>query len=150
MSFWHKTQKNTPSKKAKKELGQMESILGAPQTIEALCNDIVDHYENYRAQELTGKAMIVAYSRPIAMDIYRKLLEMRPAWNEKIAVVMTSGNDDPEEWRSIIGNKSRKDELARKFKDNDDPLKIAIVVDMWLTGFDVPSLATMYVYTYIY
>ena len=106
--------------KSKKELGQMESILGAPQTIEALCNDIVDHYENYRAQELTGKAMIVAYSRPIAMDIYRKLLEMRPAWNEKIAVVMTSGNDDPEEWRSIIGNKSRKDELARKFKDNDD------------------------------
>ena len=132
--------------KSKKELGQMESILGAPQTIEALCNDIVDHYENYREQELTGKAMIVAYSRPIAMDIYRKLLEMRPAWNEKIAVVMTSGNDDPEEWRSIIGNKSRKDELARKFKDNDDPLKIAIVVDMWLTGFDVPSLATMYVY----
>lgn len=132
--------------KSKKELGQMESILGAPQTIEALCNDIVDHYENYRAQELTGKAMIVAYSRPIAMDIYRKLLEMRPAWNEKIAVVMTSGNDDPEEWRSIIGDKSRKDELARKFKDNDDPLKIAIVVDMWLTGFDVPSLATMYVY----
>ena len=132
--------------KSKKELGQMESILGAPQTIEALCNDIVDHYENYRAQELTGKAMIVAYSRPIAMDIYRKLLEMRPAWNEKIAVVMTSGNDDPEEWRSIIGNKARKDELARKFKDNDDPLKIAIVVDMWLTGFDVPSLATMYVY----
>lgn len=132
--------------KSKKELGQIESILGAPQTIEALCNDIVEHYENYRAQELTGKAMIVAYSRPIAMDIYRKLLEMRPAWNEKIAVVMTSGNDDPEEWRSIIGNKSRKDELARKFKDNDDPLKIAIVVDMWLTGFDVPSLATMYVY----
>ena len=132
--------------KSKKELGQMESILGAPQTIEALCNDIVDHYENYRAQELTGKAMIVAYSRPIAMDIYRKLLAMRPAWNEKIAVVMTSGNDDPEEWRSIIGNKARKDELARKFKDNDDPLKIAIVVDMWLTGFDVPSLATMYVY----
>ena len=132
--------------KSKKELGQMESILGAPQTIEALCGDIVDHYENYRAQELTGKAMIVAYSRPIAMDIYRKLLEMRPGWTEKIAVVMTSGNDDPEEWRSVIGNKARKDELARKFKDNGDPLKIAIVVDMWLTGFDVPSLATMYVY----
>ena len=132
--------------KSKKELGQMESILGAPQTIDSLCGDIVDHYENYRAQELTGKAMIVAYSRPIAMDIYRKLLEMRPGWTEKIAVVMTSGNDDPEEWRSIIGNKSRKDELARRFKDNADPLKIAIVVDMWLTGFDVPSLATMYVY----
>ncbi len=132
--------------KSKKELGKMESILGAPQTINALCTDILEHYENYRAQELTGKAMIVAYSRPIAMDIYRKILEMRPAWHDKVAVVMTSGNDDPEEWRSIIGNKSRKDELARKFKDNDDPLKIAIVVDMWLTGFDVPSLATMYVY----
>ena len=59
---------------------------------------------------------------------------------------MTSGNDDPEEWRSIIGNKTYKDELATKFKDNESPLKIAIVVDMWLTGFDVPSLATMYVY----
>ena len=132
--------------KSKKELGQMESILGAPQTIQALCTDILDHYENYRAQELTGKAMIVAYSRSIAMDIYKTILEMRPAWQDKVVVVMTSGNDDPEEWRSIIGNKSRKEELARKFKDNGDPLKIAIVVDMWLTGFDVPSLATMYVY----
>lgn len=132
--------------KSKKELGQMESILGAPQTIEALCKDIVAHYENYRAQELTGKAMIVAYSRSIAMSIYRKMLELRPAWQEKIAVVMTDGNNDPEDWRPVIGNKARREQLAVKFKDNDDPLKIAIVVDMWLTGFDVPSLATMYVY----
>ncbi|MBQ6599705.1 MAG: type I restriction endonuclease subunit R, partial [Lentisphaeria bacterium] len=132
--------------KSKKELGQMESILGAPQTIDALCKDILEHYENYRAQELTGKAMIVAYSRPIAMSIYRKILAMRPAWNEKIAVVMTDGNDDPEDWRPVIGNKAKREQLAVKFKDNDDPLKIAIVVDMWLTGFDVPSLATMYVY----
>ena len=132
--------------KSKKELGQMESILGAPQTIDALCRDIVDHYENFRAQELTGKAMIVAYSRPIAMSIFRKILELRPAWNEKVAVVMTDGNDDPEEWRPIIGNKAKREQLAVKFKDNGDPLKIAIVVDMWLTGFDVPSLATMYVY----
>ena len=90
--------------------------------------------------------MIVAYSRPIAMKIYRKLLELRPAWKEKIGVVMTSGNNDPEDWKAIIGTKSHKEELARKFKDNDDPMKIAIVVDMWLTGFDVPSLATMYIY----
>ena len=102
--------------------------------------------ENYRANLLTGKAMIVAYSRPIAMKIYRRILELRPAWTEKVAVVMTQGNNDPEEWRQIIGNKTHKDDLARKFKDNDSPLKIAIVVDMWLTGFDVPSLATMYVY----
>lgn len=64
----------------------------------------------------------------------------------KIGVVMTGGNNDPEDWKEIIGTKSHKEELARKFKDNDDPMKIAIVVDMWLTGFDVPSLATMYVY----
>ena len=132
--------------KSKKMLGQMESVLGADSTVQSLCEDIVTHYEKYRANLLTGKAMIVAYSRPIAMKIYRKLLELRPAWKEKIGVVMTSGNNDPEDWKAIIGTKSHKKELARKFKDNDDPMKIAIVVDMWLTGFDVPSLATMYIY----
>ena len=132
--------------KSKKMLGQMESVLGADSTVQSLCEDIVTHYEKYRANLLTGKAMIVAYSRPIAMKIYRKLLELRPAWKEKIGVVMTSGNNDPEDWKAIIGTKLHKEELARKFKDNDDPMKIAIVVDMWLTGFDVPSLATMYIY----
>jgi type I restriction enzyme R subunit len=67
---------------------------------------------------------------------------MRPEWTEKLGVVMTSANNDPEDWREIIGNKRRKDEMAKKFKDNDDLLKIVIVVDMWLTGFDVPALAT--------
>lgn len=132
--------------KSKRELGQMEAILGNDNTINSLVNDILDHYENNRENLLTGKAMIVAYSRPIAMKIYKRILELRPAWTEKVAVVMTSGNNDPEEWREIIGNKHHKDELAKKFKDNSSPLKIAIVVDMWLTGFDVPSLATMYVY----
>ena len=132
--------------KSKKMLGQMESVLGADETIDSLCKDIIEHYEKYRENLLTGKAMIVAYSRTIAMKIYRKMLELRPSWTEKIAVVMTGGNSDPEDWKPIIGNKAHKEELARKFKDNDDPLKIAIVVDMWLTGFDVPSLATMYVY----
>ena len=132
--------------KSKKMLGQMESVLGADSTIQSLCEDIVEHYEKYRANLLTGKAMIVAYSRPIAMKIYRKILELRPSWEEKVAVVMTGGNNDPEDWKSIIGTKAHKEELARKFKDNNDPMKIAIVVDMWLTGFDVPSLATMYVY----
>lgn len=132
--------------KSKKMLGQMESVLGAESTLNSLCTDIVEHYEKYRANLLTGKAMIVAYSRPIAMKIYHKLLELRPAWKEKIGVVMTSGNSDPAEWKDIIGTKAHKEELARKFKDNNDPMKIAIVVDMWLTGFDVPSLATMYVY----
>ena len=132
--------------KSKKMLGQMESVLGADSTIESLCSDIIDHYENNRAKVLTGKAMIVAYSRPIAMKIYRKILEMRPGWKDMIGVVMTGGNNDPEDWKEIIGTKAHKEEMARKFKDDSDPMKIAIVVDMWLTGFDVPSLATMYVY----
>lgn len=132
--------------KSKHELGQMEAILGNDNTLDSLVHDILNHYENNREYLLTGKAMIVAYSRSIAMKIYKRILELRPNWEEKVAVVMTSGNDDPEEWRQIIGNKHHKNELAKKFKDNNSPLKIAIVVDMWLTGFDVPSLATMYIY----
>lgn len=131
---------------SKKRLAQMETILGDDKTINSLVCDILDHYENNRENLLTGKAMIVAYSRPIAMKIYKRILELRPAWTEKVAVVMTSSNKDPEEWHDIIGNKAHKEELAVKFKDNDSPLKIAIVVDMWLTGFDVPSMATMYVF----
>lgn len=132
--------------RSKKELGSMEAVLAAPETINTLCNDIIKHYEDGRENLLTGKAMIVAYSRPIAMQIYKRIMELRPNWSEKVKVVMTSGNNDPEGWRKIIGNKTYKKEMARKFKDNNDPLKIAIVVDMWLTGFDVPSLSTMYVY----
>lgn len=132
--------------KSKHELGQMEAILGNDNTLDSLVHDILDHYENNREYLLTGKAMIVAYSRSIAMKIYKRILGLRPNWEEKVAVVMTSGNNDPEEWRQIIGNKHHKNELAKKFKDNNSPLKIAIVVDMWLTGFDVPSLATMYIY----
>jgi type I site-specific deoxyribonuclease, hsdR family len=131
---------------SKHELSRMEAILGNDATINTLVTDILDHYENNRENLLTGKAMIVAYSREIAMKIYHRILEIHPDWTEKVAVVMTSSNKDPEEWRDVIGNKDHKNELAKKFKDNNSPLKIAIVVDMWLTGFDVPSLATMYVY----
>ncbi len=92
------------------------------------------------------KAMIVAIDRATGIDIYKKLMELRPQWKDIICVVMTQGNQDPVEWNDIIGSAARKEELARQFKDNNSPLKIAIVVDMWLTGFDVPSLATMYVY----
>ena len=137
---------NEVVEKSKRELGQMEAVLGNDNTINSLVCDILEHYENNRENLLTGKAMIVAYSRPIAMKIYKRILELHPDWIEKVGVVMTSGNNDPEEWRQIIGNKHHKDELAKKFKDNNSPMKIAIVVDMWLTGFDVPSLATMYVY----
>ncbi len=132
--------------KSKREMSHLEGILGAPETIDSLCKDILNHYEENRQYELTGKAMIVAYSRPIAISIYHRILELRPDWTDKVQVVMTGANSDPEEWHDIVGNKQYKKELAKRFKDNDDPMKIAIVVDMWLTGFDVPSLATMYVY----
>ena len=133
--------------KSKRDLSHLEELLGADATIDSLVKDILNHYENYREQELTGKAMIVAYSRAIGIKIYKRLLELRPDWTEKVKCVMTAGNNDPEEWHDIIGTgKTYKQELAKKFKDDNDPMKIAIVVDMWLTGFDVPSLATMYVF----
>ncbi len=131
--------------KSKKQLAQMESILGAEQTIRSLCKDIVEHYED-RKDLLTGKAMIVAYSRSIAVDILNEILRIRPDWEKKIRLVMTSDNNDPEDWKKLIGSKEHRKELARKFKGDEDEMKIALVVDMWLTGFDVPSLATMYVY----
>ena len=96
---------------------RQESVLGADSTIHSLCKDIVEHYEKYRANLLTGKAMIVAYSRPIAMKIYHELLELRPGWKDKVGVVMTGSNNDPEEWKAIIGTKAYKETLARKFKD---------------------------------
>ena len=132
--------------RSKRELSRMESLLGAPEIIDDICRDIIDHYENNRAIELTGKAMIVAYSRSIAIKMYKKILELRPNWDEKIKVVVSDSNKDPEEWHDIIGGKSYRKELEKKFKDDEDPMKMAIVVDKWLTGFDVPSLATMYVY----
>ena len=130
----------------KKEMSHMDALLGSDVTINDLVKDIISHYEDNRQNVCCGKAMIVAYSRTIAMKIYKRILELRPDWTEKVKVVMTSGNKDPEEWANIIGGKAYKKELAKKFKDVKDPMKIAIVVDMWLTGFDVPSLATMYLY----
>ena len=138
--------------KSKRELGKMEEILGHEKTINSLVDDILNHYENERQYLYTGKTMIVAYNRSIAMKIYKRILELRSAWagdkedEARVAVVMTESNKDPEEWRAIIGNKNRRQTLATRFKSDASPLKIAIVVDMWLTGFDVPSLATMYIY----
>jgi len=132
--------------RSKKDLSKLEQIIGSDEAIDTLVKDIVKHYEDTRENLLTGKAMIVAYNRKIAVKIYKKILELRPNWDEKVNVVVTPNNNDPEDWKDIIGNKSDKEDLANRFKDNEDPFKIAIVVDMWLTGFDVPSLATMYVY----
>ncbi len=183
----------TTISKSKKELSRMESILGNDQTIDSLVKDIINHYENNRENLLTGKAMVVAYSRDIVVKIYKRMLELRPDWiakvkivmtgsnkdpeewhsltgnkayREKLAtvkiykrmlelrpdwiakvkIVMTGSNKDPEEWHSLTGNKAYREKLATEFKNDDSDFKIAIVRDMWLTGFDVPSLSTMYVY----
>ena len=132
--------------KSKKQLSKMEILLGDSVILDDVCNDIIKHYEDNREFELSGKAMIVAYSRPVAINMYKKILEIRPDWEDKVKVVMSGDNRDPPEWQEIVGTDSYKRDLERKFKDDEDPMKIAIVVDMWLTGFDVPSLATMYIY----
>ena len=131
--------------KAQQDNSGIKQILCHPDTIDSLCRDIIDHYEKNRQQELTGKAMIVAYNKDAAVKIYRKMLELRPEWTEKVHVVASAANTDKEEWHDVIQPKMNK-EYAALFKEDASPMKIAIVVDMWLTGFDVPSLATMYVY----
>ena len=133
-------------KAAKQEHSRLEVILGEDSTIDSLVRDIINHYEENRENELSGKAMIVALTRGIAVKIYKRMLELRPEWTEKVKIVMSGSNQDPEEWQQLTGNNKYREELALKFKDDNDPMKIAIVRDMWLTGFDVPSLATMYVY----
>ncbi len=134
--------------KSKQELSHMDSVLGTPKVIHSLCTDIVEHYEKYRQYEQTGKAMIVAYSRQIAVKIYEHIVnELRPDWKNKVKIVMTGSNQDPDEWKTkYTGNKAFREGLAREFKDNESEFKIAIVVDMWLTGFDVPSMSTMYIF----
>lgn len=133
---------------SKKTLARMEELLAHDAAVNSFVDDVLAHYET-RKNQLTGKAMIVAYSRKIAMKIYKRILSKNPLWGDKVAVVMTESNQDPEEWKEVVGNKAKRDELAIRFKQADSPLKIVIVVDMWLTGFDVPSLATMYVYKFM-
>ena len=131
--------------KAQQDNSGLKGLLCNTNTIRSLCDDILKHYEENRQYELTGKAMIVAYNKEAAVKIYKRLLELRPGWSEKVHVVASPGNQDNPEWHDIISNQNNK-KYAKLFKDDKSPMKIAIVVDMWLTGFDVPSLATMYVY----
>jgi type I restriction enzyme R subunit len=131
--------------KVRRDNSGLKEILCHPDTIDSLCKDIVQHYEENRQYELTGKAMIVAYNKEAAVKIYRKLLELRPQWIDKMHVVASAANTDNPDWADVIQPKKNR-EYAALFKEDNSPMKIAIVVDMWLTGFDVPSLATMYVY----
>ena len=139
---------NTPNRieQSKRNQAALDALLGRPSVIENLCADIIDHYEKYRANEPAFKAMVVAYSRKMAIKIYQQLLKVRPEWKDNLAVVMTVDNKDPAEWVDIAGTVDDRKELAKRFKDTNDPLRIVIVCDMWLTGTNIPCLGTMYVF----
>lgn len=134
----------TAIEKSKSDLSTIEAIIGSKERLSLLADDMIAHYED-RQYVLMGKAMIVCMSRRIAINLYRIILEKRPEWKQKVKVVLTSSNQDDGDWHDIIGNKAYRDGLMLEFKDDTSEFKIAIVVDMWLTGFDVPSMATMYI-----
>ena len=129
---------------------QLEAIVGAGKRLKLVSRDIVDHFDE-RENALEGKAMLVCMSRRICVDLYRELVKLHPDWHSDddgqgtIKVVMTGSASDPLEWQQHIRNKPRREALAKRFRDPDDPFQVVIVRDMWLTGFDAPSLHTMYV-----
>lgn len=136
--------------KLKTKWAQLEAIVGAEKRLKLIAQDIVDHFEK-RLEALDGKAMIVCMSRRICVELYNEIVRLRPAWHHEedekgaLKVVMTGSASDPVEWQSHIRNKPRRETLANRFRDPDDPFQIVIVRDMWLTGFDAPSLHTMYI-----
>ena len=136
--------------KLKTRWAQLEAIVGAERRLKLVAGDIVAHFDQ-RLEAMDGKAMIVCMSRRICIDLYRELRRLRPEWHDKddakgrLKVVMTGSASDPPDWQPHIRNKTRREALAKRFRDADDPLQVVLVRDMWLTGFDAPSLHTMYV-----
>jgi len=143
-------EETTASEKAKAKWTQLEAIVGHKERLKIVAADLVDHFEK-RQEVFDGKAMIVAISRRVAVEMYEEIIKLRPIWHDTdkrkgtIKVVMTSSSSDPENWQIHSTTKDTRKEIAERFKDPDDRLKIVIVCDMWLTGFDVPCLHTMYV-----
>lgn len=136
--------------KMKGKFSRLEAIVGSPNRIKQLAYDIVNHYEE-KSKTVKGKAMIVCMSRKICVKLYDEIEKLRPEWcsddvnKGKIKVVITGSSSDDDDLQKHVGGKSRRDTLAKRMKDNKDELEIVIVRDMWLTGFDVPSMHTMYV-----
>lgn len=129
---------------SKKAMATMKQIIEDPDRLEMIVKDIIKHYEEIKTS-VANKVMLVAYSRQSAYTMYKKFLEIKPEWKNKINMIITSNNKDDEEMQKAIGSKADKKKLEVEFKDMESEFKIAIVVDMWLTGFDVPGLGTMYI-----
>jgi len=146
-------QEDSQKEQLKSKWARLEAIVGARERVKVIAKDIVDHFEKRDlAQENEGgKGLIVSMSRRIAIDLYKAIIELRPEWHSdelmsgKIKVVMTGSSSDPADWQPFIGTKATRETLAKRYKDKNDELKLVIVRDMWLTGFDVPSMHTMYI-----
>ena len=129
---------------------QLEAIVGTEKRLKLVAQDIVSHFED-RTEAMDGKAMVVCMSRRICINLYRELVRLRPDWHHedddkgRFKVVMTGAASDPPDWQPLIRNKTRREALAKRFRNVGDPLRMVLVRDMWLTGFDAPSLHTMYV-----
>ena len=134
----------------KTKWAQMEAIVGTPNRLTLLAHDIVDHFEQ-RLEAMDGKAMVVCMSRRICVALFEEIRKLRPAWHDEdddeggLKVIMTGAAADPTDWQGHIRNKTRREAIGKRFRNATDPLRIALVRDMWLTGFDAPSLHTMYV-----
>jgi type I restriction enzyme R subunit len=143
-------EESTAAEQAKAKWAQLEAIVGHRDRLRVVAADIVDHFKK-RQEVMEGKAMIVCMSRRIAVELYEAIMSIRPQWHDRdlkkgaIKVVMTSSSSDPENWQMHHTTKENRKALGERFKDASDPLKLVIVRDMWLTGFDAPCLSTMYV-----
>ncbi|UZG43725.1 type I restriction endonuclease subunit R [Caldimonas thermodepolymerans] len=143
-------EEETARERAKQKWATVEALVGAEKRLRLVAADIVQHFEN-RVAALDGKAMVVCMSRRICVALYNEIVKLRPDWHSPddnagvVKIVMTGAASDPQEWQPHIGNKARRDLLAKRARDPKDPLKLVIVRDMWLTGFDAPCMHTMYV-----
>jgi len=146
-------QEEVEKEKQKRKWARLEAIVGSKERVDMIAKDIVNHFEErqYSNESGVGKVMIVAMSRRIAVELYNSIIKIRPNWHDKdllkgkIKVIMTSSSSDPDTWGIHKTTKTDRDTLSKRMKDNNDKLEIVIVRDMWLTGFDVPSLHTMYI-----
>lgn len=140
----------TEQERLKRKWSNVEALVGADARIKMVAADLVQHFED-RVAAMDGKAMIVCMSRRICVALYDQIVALRPDWHSDddklgaVKIVMTGSASDPQEWQPHVGNKARRDMLAKRAKDPNDPLKLVIVRDMWLTGFDAPSMHTMYI-----